>query len=223
MNPRAIIFDLDGTIVETNAIWGRATHALLERCNISLNGQEKDAFAQRINGLATREICQLIKDMAQSDLSIEEMVQLKHTLAHHLYESGEGISFVTGFPEFHAQVAATHLKTGVATNAHETTLQMTNRLMGLSRFFGEHLYSIKEVNNRCKPHPAIYLHVAEKLGVPPSECVAIEDSAHGIAAAKAAGMYCIGINTGNDMRQLREADRVINTYQDLSPSLLKLS
>ena len=85
----------------------------------------------------------------------------------------------------------------------------------LAHFFSEHIYSIDQVEKVAKPHPAIYLHAATKLETDPAHCIAIEDSAHGIAAAKAAGMFCIGINTGRDRHAIAQADLIIECYSDL--------
>jgi HAD superfamily hydrolase (TIGR01509 family) len=216
MHPRALIFDMDGTIIDSNAIWHHATAELLRMCNVSLAGEELDMFNTQIHSLSTPETCRIIKSLSDTSLTIEEMVHMKRSIAHSLYTSQNSLNFVTGFPEFHQQVKAAQIKSGVATNADEGTLAITDKLVNLTQYFGPHLYSIKEVQNRCKPHPDIYLHVADQLEVAPHECIAIEDSAHGIAAARAAGMRCIGINTGNDLRQLREANYIIKNYHDLT-------
>ena len=53
------------------------------------------------------------------------------------------------------------------------------------------------------------------LEIDPKHCIAVEDSAHGITAAKAAGMFCIGINTGMDRNAISHADHIIDAYDDL--------
>jgi beta-phosphoglucomutase-like phosphatase (HAD superfamily) len=83
------------------------------------------------------------------------------------------------------------------------------------------MYNISCVGNICKPRPDIYLHAAKKLGCAPAECIAIEDSAPGILAAKRAGMKCIGINTNRDITALKEADYIIESYSEVTLDLLK--
>lgn len=65
-----------------------------------------------------------------------------------------------------------------------------------------------------KPHPAVYLAAARDLGVPADRCIAIEDSPNGIASAKAAGMFCIGIPDGNHA-ELHEADLILSSLEEL--------
>jgi beta-phosphoglucomutase-like phosphatase (HAD superfamily) len=68
----------------------------------------------------------------------------------------------------------------------------------------------------------LYLHAAKQIDIAAELCVAIEDSAHGIRAAKGAGMFCIGINTSKNLDNLKEADFIIDTYHDIDlPRLLK--
>ena len=71
------------------------------------------------------------------------------------------------------------------------------------------------VNKVCKPNPDIFLHAAKSIGVDPKDCIVIEDSVHGIQAAKAAGMYCIAINTGNDRHLLGQADEIVDCYKQI--------
>ncbi len=72
------------------------------------------------------------------------------------------------------------------------------------------------VNRVCKPSPDIFLHAAKKINVEPEHCIVIEDSVHGIKAAKAAGMYCIAINTGKDRHLLGQADEIVDCYTEIN-------
>ena len=70
---------------------------------------------------------------------------------------------------------------------------------------------------QSKPNPAIFLHAAELAQTPVGECIVIEDSANGVAAAKAAGIYCVGYASPHSAGQdLRLADRVIQDFSELS-------
>ena len=137
----------------------------------------------------------------------------KTIIANDLY--AQGVIFIEGFIEFHALVRKHNLLMGVATNADAHLVHLTNQALDLESFFGDHVYSISAIGNIAKPNPDIYLHAAYKLGVLPSECIAIEDSAHGIRAAKAAGMHCIGINTSKNRQSLRESDAIVEGYGDI--------
>lgn len=210
MKYKAIIFDMDGTIVNTEKIWEEATRRLLESKGIEYTGALKKELSVQLAGLATHKSCKLIKEKVQLPDDLDDLIREKSNLAHSLYL--QGVEFIPGFEEFHKKVAARSLKTAIATSACAKTLALTDQALQLQQFFGEHLYGISCVGGVCKPDPAIYLYAADKLGIHPHECIAIEDSAHGIAAARAAGMYCIGIKTSHDKNQTRDAHHAIDSY-----------
>ena len=131
--------------------------------------------------------------------------------------------FIPGFVQFHQQLAPHNLKSGIATNASKETAELTDKILNLRQFFGEHIYNVSHVNFANKPDPALYLHAAQKLCVDPLECIAIEDSTHGVTAAKGAGMYCIGINTARNHQALQQADIIVDHYNQIDlPKLLQI-
>ncbi|MGE0207293.1 MAG: HAD family hydrolase, partial [Candidatus Babeliales bacterium] len=141
------------------------------------------------------------------------LVEQKSALAMKLFE--KELQFVHGFQEFHQRVIDKELKTGIATNANNLTIATTDKALNLSSYFGQHIYGISCVK-QGKPDPAIFLHTAEQLEAEPRDCIVIEDSPHGIQAAKAAGMTCIGINTGKNRKALEAADHIIDYYHEIN-------
>ncbi len=212
-NYDAIIFDLDGTIIDTERFWKQASQALLERRGIVLDKKTHDTLFTQLQGLALNKSCLMIKQTAHLPESVEELIAEKSEIAHSCYK--KGLSFIPGFVEFHQKLSMLGLKSGIATNAIAESAELTDKILNLKRFFGQHIYNVNHVNFKNKPDPALYLFAANKLCVAPGRCIAIEDSAHGVRAAKQAGLYCIGINTAGKPNQLQEADCIVNGYQEI--------
>ena len=71
--------------------------------------------------------------------------------------------------------------------------------------------------DRGKPHPDVYLLASQRMGIPPEKCLVFEDSLHGIAAAKAAGMYCVAVATSFRKEELEgKADDVIDDFTNVT-------
>jgi HAD superfamily hydrolase (TIGR01509 family) len=214
MKFKAIIFDMDGTIVDTSHIWVEATRCLIAAKGIVLTPELEARIAHEAHGLAMDKVCHILKDMMTLEDSVDKLIEEKTALACDLYR--QGLIFIDGFEDFYKQVLAYNLKSAIATNADNCTLYIVKELLNLERFFGSHIYNISCVNNICKPDPAVYLHAAQQLAVDPRECIALEDSAHGIKAAQRAGMFCIGINTSRNYNQVKHADLIVDAYSEIN-------
>jgi mannitol-1-/sugar-/sorbitol-6-/2-deoxyglucose-6-phosphatase len=214
MRYQAIIFDLDGTIVATEQVWEQATQQVIANRGFLATPEQKIAIKKQCAGLGLPQSCLAIKELTQTADSIEIIMQEKIAIANQLY--WQGIRFIEGFQDFHKKVAAIPLKTAVATNATDAFVATTNAILNLQTYFGSHIYTINHVNYIGKPNPAIYQYAAAQLGIDPTHCIAIEDSAHGIAAAQGAGMFCIGINTSNRPEQVQKAHLIADSYEQIN-------
>ena len=207
---KAIIFDLDGTIIDTELMWADATKQMLLSRGIEYNDTVRKDIHNKVHGLPPLKACAIVKDMFDLKESVVELSNEKSQRAHSLFVGN--IRFIPGFTSFHEQLSNRNIKTAVATNCSLEFVALADQELNLKKFFNEHMYSISHVDNRSKPDPAIYLHAAKKIMVDPEECIAIEDSAAGIAAAKNANMFCIGINTAGNRNNLQQADIVCDSY-----------
>ena len=212
MKYQAIIFDMDGTIINSEHRWNEATAYLLQtKCNLTLEQARK--LLPQLKGSSSYTSCTFIKMAYQPKESIEELMKEKDNFVFKNFATL--VTFIEGFENFHHKLCELGLATAIATNAHQSSLERIKKHIPLHTFFKEHIYCIDQVEKKAKPLPDIYLHAAKMLNIKPEYCIAIEDSSHGITAAKAAGMFCIGINTGNDKEALHHADLIIDHYNEI--------
>jgi HAD superfamily hydrolase (TIGR01509 family) len=109
-------------------------------------------------------------------------------------------------------------ETCVASSGPHSKMQLTLGLCGLLGRFEGRIFSAWDVPNG-KPSPDLFLHAASSLGFSPGECVVVEDSPVGVAAARAAGMRCFGFAARTPAERLAEADHVFNSMAEL-PGLI---
>lgn len=212
MNYKAIIFDMDGTIISSENVWQRASFYILKK-HTNLDDQECQNLLSFLKGGSLLVSCSYIAKTFNTQASVEQLMQEKKEFAFN--EFHKELSLIEGFDDFHKKLVKKNLKSAIATNASLPELIKILEHIPLKNFFNEHIYTVDHVFKIAKPKPDVYLYAAHQLNIDPKDCIAIEDSAHGINAAKAAGMYCIGINTGKNRSAIAHADMIIDHYNEI--------
>ena len=218
---KAVIFDMDGTIIKTEHLWERATQSLLQRRGFIVMTQGQKEFLKALSGIGLLEAAKVLKKEFKLIDPIDNLASETKLIAHQLF-AGE-LEFIDGFEAFHKKLQQHFIPTSVATNADQASLTLIQEKMNLESFFGQNLFSIEIIGNKAKPDPAIFLHAADKLQVKPSECIVFEDSLFGFQAAQAAGMKCIAIKNSINQNNLNLALKAINSYHEAEEALIKLS
>ena len=211
---KAVIFDLDGTILNTECLWQDANHYIFNMYASHLDQIQKDEIIAQLSGLPLHENWRLLQQHCSVNISKEEIAQKRADYIRCMYET-KGVAFIPYFQEFHDKVKKHDLKHAIATNSSQEGIDKIVSIVPLHHYFAEHIYTIDCVHKVFKPQPDIFLYAANMLGVQPQDCIVVEDSALGIAAAKAAGMYCIGINTGKNRDLLWQADEIVECYREI--------
>ncbi len=210
---KAVIFDLDGTILNTHDQWHNATKAVLAKRGFVTLTPEQEEVLLSLSGVTIRNAARVLYDKFHITDPIEEFVVEKKDTFIELFKQSDA-SFIHGFESFVQKLRHHEIPHSIATNADDHSLAAMSKRACLESFFGNHIYNITHVQNRAKPDPAIFLHAADKLGFAPSECIVFEDSLQGFLAAEAAKIRCIAIKNEHNASLLNKVHGAIDSYDE---------
>ncbi len=210
----AVIFDMDGVLIDSEPLWKIAMEEVFLSVGCGLTRKD----FQRTVGLRIDEVIQYwhkeagwerVTPKEVEGLIIERMIEL-------IQENGEPLIGVIETLDYLAQHS---FKIGLATSSYNILIETVLKALNIrERFDVVHSAEDEEYG---KPHPAVYLTVAEKLGVDPLKCMVIEDSLNGIIAGKAARMkvVCIPEKTHHPEPKLSIADATFENMQQMLKGL----
>jgi HAD superfamily hydrolase (TIGR01509 family) len=208
----AVIFDMDGVLVDSNPFHLRKWIALLRAHRIAFDEQELPKIV-----LGPPNYVTFYRFMGQS-LSPEQMRQLSEELEENFRRAiGPHAQPFPGVQRFIEECHRQGIKMAVASAAIAKNVNFLVSAMGLREYFSEMLTG-DEVS-QPKPNPEVYLKTAQKLRVKPEECLVFEDSFVGIEAAKRAGMKCVAIAStfsADDLRRETQADLIVPGFEAVS-------
>jgi HAD superfamily hydrolase (TIGR01509 family) len=210
----AVVFDLDGLLIETEEIWDEVREALARE----RGGRWTDSAQRDMMGMSSTEWSRYMHDVVGLPDPPERINELVVERMAERYRSR--LPLLPGAVEAVERLAA-HSPLGVASSSNRTLIELALELSGLARHF-QAIVSSEEVA-RGKPAPDVYLEAARRLRVEPGRAAAVEDSHAGIRAAKAAGMRVIAIPNRSfppDEEALAAADVVLASLDELTPAAI---
>ncbi|HEY2044344.1 MAG TPA: HAD family phosphatase [Jatrophihabitans sp.] len=180
----AVLWDLDGTLVDTEPYWIAAEYRLVE----SFGGEWNDTHAHALVGNPLLVSAEYIRQHGGVDLSPEEIVQ--RLLDEVVIQTRQHTSWMPGARSLLAELAAAEVPCAMVTMSYQSLARAVADQLPDGTF--QTLVTGDQLANG-KPHPEAYLTAAARLGVDPAACVAIEDSPTGVASAEAAGCTVLAI------------------------------
>lgn len=202
---KAVIFDLDGTLIDNNSFHRQTWEKYLEKIGKKITEEE---FNANMNGRTNEDA---IKYIFGKDISAEE--SLKHTLnKEELYRQiyKPFIKPVPGLLGFLQILKSKNIRMAIATSGIQPNIDFMFENIPIKKYF-EVVVNSSHIK-KGKPDPEIYLKVASLLNILPKNCLVFEDAAVGIKSAKAAGMKVIAVATTQPKEELREADMIVDDY-----------
>jgi HAD superfamily hydrolase (TIGR01509 family) len=214
-NIEAVVFDLDGVIVDSEHVWDAAREALARE----RGGRWHEGAQQDMMGMSSVEWSRYMHDVIglkdpPEEISAEVARRLEATYR-------EELPLIDGATEAVARLAE-RWPLAVASSSNRPIIDLVLVLSGLDRFFRATVSS--EEVPRGKPAPDVYLEAARRLGADPERSAAVEDSSSGILSARAAGMRVVAIP---NMRfppgeeALAAADVLIPSIGELTPDVVE--
>jgi HAD superfamily hydrolase (TIGR01509 family) len=207
----AVVFDLDGVLIDSEAVWNAAREEVAERHG----GRWLEEAQREMMGMSSIEWSSYMHDRLGVQLSPEEISATVVSRLEELYR--KRLPLLDGARETVIAFARVW-RLALASSANRPIIELVLDLAGLAQDF-EVTVSSEEVA-RGKPAPDVYLEAARRLEVAPSDCVAVEDSSNGIRSATAAGMRVIAVPNREfppSPDALALADDVITSVRQLTP------
>ncbi len=201
-----IIFDAEGVVVDSEAIWDSGQAEFLRRRG---HRYDRARIKPLLTGRSMAEGVRVLQQAYGFGGDVEAQARERIDIVRQLFR--EETRFIPGFLEFFARVSSRY-KTCIATAMAPELLPLVDRRLGLSALFGERIFTLADVGYRAKPEPDLFLHAAKQLGSAARHCVVIEDAPHGVEAARRAAMRCIALTTTYDAGLLQAADLVVSGF-----------
>jgi len=208
---KAVLFDLDGTLVDSMWVWKEIDIEFLGGYGIEL----PDDLQNSIEGMSFTETAMYFKERFQFKETVEEIKNIWNKMAFEQYTTT--VQLKDGARHFLEYLKQNKIKTGISTSNSIELVKGVLKAKGIDHLF-DTVITACEVN-AGKPSPDIYLKTAEKLSVKPAECLVFEDIPMGILAGKNANMKVCTIyddfSKNQDAKKRHLADYYINTFHEV--------
>jgi len=219
MKINAVLFDLDGTLIDSMGVWAEVDKEYLGKRGLPV---PDDLFQDMKYGDSFIEVAKYFKRKFNLPDSIEEIMQEWTDMVEVHYENN--ISLKLGARELLDFLKAHKIKIGLGTSNSKYLAQTVLKSNNILKYFDVIVAGCQKIKG--KPFPDIYLKVATALNVNPSNCIVIEDVYVGMKAAKNAGMTVFSIedeHTKNEWKKIkRVTDYYCKDFREIKERLIKL-
>lgn len=209
----ALIFDMDGVVVDSVGYWSDVRARLIaEELGVD------DVAVSDLVGLNAEDEYAYLAERNDLELPKEAYVSLIGEHAEEIYR--KRVSLFGDYERVLTEAIENDVRLGLVSASYRRRVEMVLDEFGLHEYF-DIVVAGNDVPGPSKPEPTIYEHAITRLGAAADECIAVEDSEHGVTAATRAGLYCLGY-AHHRGQPLRHADESIDTEPALYERLIEL-
>jgi beta-phosphoglucomutase len=209
---RGALWDMDGVLVDTAELHYLSWLQALNEAGLDFGRAEFDRYF----GMSNPDTLQALLGRPPTDAELSEIAGRKELLFAERMKS----SHASPVPGAIERLKAWHergVRQALATSAPQLNIERLLRPLGVLRYFQA---VISAGDGPSKPAPQVFLKAADTLGMQPARCVVLEDSPVGVEAARRAGMKCIALTTTRSAEDLRQADIIVSSFDELPPGIL---
>lgn len=207
---RAVIFDMDGTIINAEDYHYQSWKEILAKQRIPFSRSEFNTMI----GTSNEGFVDILRKKGLAGEK-EDIIQQKFTIYLSKVRK-KAPPLINGFTQFFEDIKASGMKTAIATSEPKIVLDAIIKGHPLLKKIDE-IVSGEEVL-KTKPDPTLFFYAADKIRVNFYDCIVFEDSLSGVKAAKAAKMFCVALSTSYSEKKLKEAgaDKVIKDFTKIT-------
>ena len=192
---KAVLFDMDGVIVDTEPLHKKAYFLMFEAFKIKVPLDLYESFT----GQSTITICRKLCNIYKLNNTPEALVQSKRRSFLKLFENDPSLQLIDGVLDLIENYHNSGLTLILASSASMFTINSVFARFDLNKYFKAKISGADL--KASKPHPEIFEKAAKLAGFSKKQCIVIEDSTNGIKAAKSAGIFCVGFNSFHSKNQ----------------------
>lgn len=201
---------MDGVIIDSEPLYREIQDRVFAELGFSVQDAEYDTFI----GLGLKKMWEKLIEYRNLPQSIEALIELNNQQIYEFFRDKEDLEPMPGFLTFLDYCLMKNLKIAVASSTAKSVINIILKKIGVFEKFPTTV-SGEEVPVG-KPAPDIFLEAAGRMRLSPANCLVIEDSRNGVIAAKAAWMYCVGLqNPHSGNQDLSDADMIVKKFDEI--------
>lgn len=207
---KAVLFDMDGVIVDTEPLHRKAYFQTFEDLNINVS----EEFYTSFTGLSTKKVCEKLIETFNLSNSVEEISALKRKYFKYFFDNDQDFDLLPGVLDLIKNYHENKIILILASSASENTINWVFEKFNLNPYFSGKISGDKL--KESKPHPEIFEIAAKTSTQKKENCLVIEDSTNGILAAHLAGIFCVAYKSEHSKNQEYEkANLVISDFSEI--------